>query len=64
MRIWNPNMAEIARTWTRLAPETLRERKMRNGSSGLAAIACRATNPASRAPATAAQPIVCAEPQP
>ena len=37
-------------------------RTIRNGTSGVAARACRATNPASRSAASAPRPSVCAEP--
>ena len=42
----------------------LRARKIRSGTSGCAAVASRATKPASRATATAPRPSVSAEPQP
>ena len=58
------NMPDTIRIWTRLAPETLRERKIRSGISGLAAVAWRTTNAASRASDTAPRPSVWAAPQP
>ena len=59
-----PNIPATMSAWTTFAPETLRERKMRSGTSGRLAVAWRATKPASRAIAAAPKPSVCAEPQP
>ena len=64
MRIWKPNSADTIRTCTRLATETLRDRNIRSGSNGAAAVACRRTNPASRATAAAKRPSVRADTQP
>ena len=37
-----PNIPATESAWTTLAPETLRERKIRSGMSGLRAVASRA----------------------
>ena len=50
--------------WIRFAPATLRERKIRSGISGLAAVASRATNSASSTSAALPSASVCADPQP
>ncbi len=42
-----PNMPAPPATWMRLAPVTLRERKIPIGTSGLAAVSSRSTNSAS-----------------
>lgn len=39
-----PNMPATLAIWIRLAPVTLRERKMPSGTSGLAAVISRTTN--------------------
>src|SRR5918997_1752429 len=44
-----PNIPATLSTWIRLAPVTLRERKIRSGTSGLRAVASRATKAASSA---------------
>ena len=62
--IWKANIAEIIRNCTMLAPETLRERRIRSGISGVAAVAWRTKNPASSASAMHARPSVRTEPQP
>jgi len=61
---WNPNAAATVRPCTTFAPETLRDRNIRNGSSGVRARYCRAKNAASSITATAAVPSVRADPQP
>ena len=48
-----PNMPATDSAWTRFAPETLRERKMRSGISGFAVAASRTTKAASSASETA-----------
>ncbi|CAM5612171.1 hypothetical protein SCYAM73S_03471 [Streptomyces cyaneofuscatus] len=60
---WNENSAATISIWTTLAPDTLRERRMRSGISGVRAVAWRRTNPASRASASAPRPSVRAEAQ-
>ena len=59
-----PNMPATTTTWTRFAPATLRERKIRSGISGFDPRAWRATKPASSTSETAPRPTVCSEPQP
>ena len=59
-----PNRPATSSIRITLAPETLRERNRRSGSSGSAAIAWRARKNAISASATAPWPSVCAEPQP
>ena len=59
-----PNSPATISTWIRLAPVTVRERKIRNGTSGSLAWVCRTTKPTSSATAAAPNPSVCAEPQP
>src|ERR671931_639897 len=44
-----PNMPATSSTWIALAPETLRERKMRSGISGVRAVASRRMKTARRA---------------
>jgi hypothetical protein len=61
---WNPNAAATVSAWTTLATDTARFLNTRSGSSGVRALACRATKPASRATAATALARVCAEPQP
>src|SRR5436305_766748 len=53
----NPNSPATINTWARFAPDTLRERKMPSGSSGLRAVAWRAMKAASKTRATAPKPI-------
>ncbi len=60
----NPSMPATRRSWTRLAPHTLRGLKTRNGNSGLFAVSCRTTNPASKRIDTAPRPMVWTEAQP
>src|SRR3954449_1797202 len=48
-----PNIPATSSAWTRLAPVTLRERKIRRGMSGVRAVASRSTKAASSASATA-----------
>ena len=48
-----PNIPATLRACTRLAPETVRERDIRSGISGLWPRASRTTKPTSRATATA-----------
>ena len=59
-----PNMPATVSTWIRLAPETLRERKIRSGTNGLRAVASRTTKPASRASASPARRRVAPAVQP
>ena len=59
-----PNIPATDRAWTRLAPETLRERNSRSGISGLLAVASRTTKPTSSATATAPRASVWPAPQP
>jgi hypothetical protein len=59
-----PNSPATMSSWTALAPATFGERKMRSGTSGLAARDWRSTNPASSATDTAPSPRVCSEAQP
>ena len=59
-----PNMPAAPTTCIRFAPATLRERRIRSGISGCAAVCSRSTNPASSTDATAAQPSVGAALQP
>ena len=57
-------MPTTSRPWTRFAPLTARERKIRSGTSGVFAVASRATKNASSASAVAPRPSVVAAPQP
>jgi len=57
-----PNIPLTISAWLRFAPETVRERSRRSGISGLAVVAWRAKNPASRTAAAAPKPSVRAEP--
>ena len=57
-------MPAIISACTRLAPDTLRLRKIRSGMSGVRAVASRTTKAARMATATAPRMSVCAEPQP
>ena len=43
--IWKENSAATISIWTTLAPETLRERKIRSGISGVRAVAWRSDEP-------------------
>ena len=60
----NPNIPATVNAWITLAPETLRERKIRSGISGLPARASRTTKAASSASETAPSPSAWPEPQP
>jgi hypothetical protein len=59
-----PNIPATRRTWIALAPETLRERKMRSGISGVRAVASRRMNAPSSASAMAPSTSVVVAPQP
>ena len=59
-----PKIPATIRIWTRFAPVTIRERKIRSGTSGFAASRWRTTNATSSPSATAPKPIVCSDPQP
>ncbi len=59
-----PNSPATISICTRFAPVTLRERKIRSGTSGLAVRAWRATKAASSATAIPPRPSVRSEPQP
>jgi hypothetical protein len=59
-----PNMPATSSAWMTLAADTLRERKIRSGTSGVAARASRATKEASSASVAAPRPSVRAEPHP
>ena len=59
-----PKIPPTVRAWTRFAPVTIRERKMRRGISGVVARASRTTKAAMSASATAPRISVRAEPQP
>src|SRR4029077_4732370 len=54
----------VPSTWTRFAPVTLREAKIRSGISGGRAVRCRAMNAPSRTSEAAARPSVLAASQP
>ena len=60
----NPNRPATRRSWTRLAPHTLRGLNTRSGKSGLFAVSCRTANPASKRIDTVPSPMVWAEAQP
>ena len=57
-------MAGADNAWITFAPEKLRARKRRSGSSGVVAVAWRTMNPTSNRLATAPSPSVCNEPNP
>ena len=59
-----PNIPATSSAWTTLAPETLRERKIRSGMRGLRAVASRTTKATSSPSAVAPSPSVRPEPQP
>ncbi len=59
-----PNMPATVSAWIRLAPATLRDRKIASGTSGFRAVASRATNAARSASEAAPRPIAAPEPQP
>jgi hypothetical protein len=59
-----PNIPATMKAWIALAPETLRERKIRSGMSGLRAVASRARNAASSTRAPAPSSSVRVAPQP
>jgi len=61
---WNPKAPAIISTWTALAPETVRERKIRSGISGRVAVAWRTRKAAISASDRAPQYAVAAEVQP
>ena len=61
---WKPNAAATVSACTTFAPETLRDRNIRNGRSGVRARCCRAKNAASSTTAMAPVPSVRADPQP
>ena len=54
----NVNPPTTISAWTRLAPARFRDRNRRRGSNGVRAVACRATNPATRASDRAPSPTV------
>ena len=58
------NMPATSSAWITFAPETLRERKIRSGISGVRAVASRMTNAASSASDTAPRISVVGAPQP
>lgn len=55
---WKPNIAVMVSTWTRLAPATSRDLKVRSGSSGVRVLAWRNAKPASSRAAPATRPHV------
>jgi hypothetical protein len=57
-------MPATSSAWMMFAPETLRERKIRSGISGLRAVASRATNAAISASEPVPRPRVIGAPQP
>ena len=59
-----PNIPATNSAWIALAPETLRERKIRSGISGSRAVDSRTRKATSSATATAANPRVRPEVQP
>src|SRR5437763_405278 len=59
-----PNMPATPRIWTRFAPVTARERKIRSGMSGRRAVACLTRNAPSRASEQAPSMRVLAASQP
>ena len=59
-----PNMPATRSACSAFAPETLRERKIRSGISGVPAVASRAMNAASSASDTTPNPSAPVEPQP
>jgi hypothetical protein len=62
--IWKANMADSVSIWTTFAPETLRERRIRSGISGVLARVWRTKNAASMASDTAPRPSVRPASQP
>ena len=56
------NIPATVNAWIRLAPLTLRERKIRSGISGVRAVASRATNATSSATAIAPSSSVWSRP--
>ena len=59
-----PNIPATVSDWMTLAPVTLRERKIRSGTSGLRVRDSRTTKATSRASPAAPSPSVRPEPQP
>jgi len=53
-----PKIPATMKVWTTFAPLTLRERKIRSGTSGSGAVASRRTKAATRASETAPRPSV------
>ena len=59
-----PNIPATDSTWIRFAPDTVRERKIRSGISGVRAVASRATKATRSAIATAPSASVSPASQP
>ena len=59
-----PNMPDADSAWIRFAPVSVRERKIRSGTSGLAAVASRTMKPARRTSVTAPNTTVRGAVQP